>query len=235
MVLDMYIKVSICDDNAAERERIGSLVSEWASASGTDINLNEYCSAEEFLFSYEDCKPDILLLDVEMPGLNGVDLAKRLRASNRIIQIIFITAYSDYITEGYEVAALHYLLKPVEPEKLFRTLNRAVERVIRDCRSIALETVDGTVIVPLYEVRYLEACKNYVTVHAERDYTVRRTLSDFSDKLDSRFIKAGRSFIINLLWIKRVSKNEIELKNGEIIPIPKAAFETVNRAIINMK
>ena len=220
MVLDMYIKVSICDDNAAERERIGSLVSEWASASGTDINLNEYCSAEEFLFSYED---------VEMPGLNGVELAKRLRASNRIIQIIFITAYSDYIAEGYEVAALHYLLKPVEPEKLFRTLNRAVERVIRDCRSIALETVDGTVIVPLYEVRYLEACKNYVTVHAERDYTVRRTLSDFSDKLDSRFIKAGRSFI------KRVSKNEIELKNGEIIPIPKAAFETVNRAIINMK
>lgn len=85
MVLDMYIKVSICDDNAAERERIGSLVSEWASASGTDINLNEYCSAEEFLFSYEDCKPDILLLDVEMPGLNGVELAKRLRASNRII------------------------------------------------------------------------------------------------------------------------------------------------------
>lgn len=76
MVLDMYIKVSICDDNAAERERIGYLVSEWALASGTDINLNEYCSAEEFLFSYEDCKPDILLLDVEMPGLNGVSLQK---------------------------------------------------------------------------------------------------------------------------------------------------------------
>lgn len=231
----MYIKISICDDSAAERERISSLVSGWALASGTEITLNQYSSAEEFLFSYEDCKPDILLLDVEMPGLNGVELAKKLRAQNRIIQIIFITAYSDYISEGYEVAALHYLLKPVETEKLFKTLNRAVERVIRDCRSIALETADGTFVTPLYEVRYLEACKNYVTVHAERDYTVRRTLSDFSGDLDSRFIKAGRSFIINLLWIKRVSKTEIELKTGEIIPIPKAAFETVNRAIINLK
>ena len=123
----------------------------------------------------------------------------------------------------------------MEPEKLFKTLNRAVERVIRDCRSIALETADGTFVTPLYEVKYLEACKNYVTVHAERDYTVRRTLSDFSGDLDNRFIKAGRSFIINLLWIKRVSKTEIELKSGEIIPIPKSAFETVNRAIINMK
>ena len=187
------------------------------------------------MFSYDEIKPDILLLDVEMPGMNGMELAKTLRSRSETAQIIFITGFPDYISQGYDVSALHYLLKPVEPEKLFRTLNRAVERVIRDCRSIALETVDGTVIVPLYEVRYLEACKNYVTVHAERDYTVRRTLSDFSDKLDSRFIKAGRSFIINLLWIKRVSKNEIELKNGEIIPIPKAAFETVNRAIINMK
>ena len=231
----MYIKISICDDSAAERERISSLVSDWTSTSGTDITLNEYSSAEEFLFSYEDCKPDILLLDVEMPGLNGVELAKKLRAKNRIIQIIFITAYSDYIAEGYEVAALHYLLKPVETEKLFKTLNRAVERVIRDCRSIALETADGTFVTPLYEVRYLEGCKKYVTVHSERDYTVRRTLSDFSGDLDSRFIKAGRSFIINLLWIKRVSKTEIELKTGEIIPIPKAAFETVNRAIINLK
>lgn len=231
----MYIKISICDDSDVERKNMKSLVSAWASTSGADINLNEYSSAEEFLFSYEDCKPDILLLDVEMPGLNGVELAKKLRAKNRIIQIIFITAYSDYIAEGYEVAALHYLLKPVEPEKLFKTLNRAVERVIRDCRSIALETADGTFVTPLYEVKYLEACKNYVTVHAERDYTVRRTLSDFSCDLDNRFIKAGRSFIINLLWIKRVSKTEIELKSGEIIPIPKSAFETVNRAIINMK
>lgn len=231
----MYIKISICDDSDVERKVLSSLVSDWTSAAGANIALNEYSSAEEFLFSYEDCKPDILLLDVEMPGLNGVELAKKLRAKNRIIQIIFITAYSDYIAEGYEVAALHYLLKPVEPEKLFKTLNRAVERVIRDCRSIALETADGTFVTPLYEVKYLEACKNYVTVHAERDYTVRRTLSDFSGDLDNRFIKAGRSFIINLLWIKRVSKTEIELKSGEIIPIPKSAFETVNRAIINMK
>lgn len=229
------LNITICDDNPLERSQIKSIVSDWAEQFGKEICLREYSSGGEFLFNYEDFKPDILLLDVEMPGLSGVELAKKLRLSNRIIQIIFITAYSDYIAEGYEVAALHYLLKPVEPEKLFKTLERAEERVIRDCRSIAVETAEGTFVTPLHEIRYLEACKNYVTVHTEREYTVRRTLNDFSGGLDSRFIKAGRSFIINLLWIKRVSKTEIELKSGEIIPIPKAAFETVNRAIINLK
>lgn len=229
------LNITICDDSDVEREKMKALVWAWASQPDRDICIHEYPSAEAFLFAYEEVKPDILLLDVEMPGLNGVELAKKLRAQNRVIQIVFITAYSDYIAEGYEVAALHYLLKPVEPERLYKVLNRAAERVARDCRSIALETAEGTVVTPLYEVRYLEACKNYVIVHAERDYTVRRTLSDFSDCLDERFIKAGRSFIINLLWIKRVSRSEIELKSGGKIPIPKAAFETVNRAIINMK
>lgn len=63
--------------------------------------------------SIEELSPDIVLLDIEMPGMNGEDLAKRLRAGNKLIQIAFITGYSEYIAEGYEVAALHYLLKPV--------------------------------------------------------------------------------------------------------------------------
>lgn len=229
------LNIAICDDNPLERTLINNLVLEWAKRSGADVSLTEFPCAEAFLFSYEDASPDILLLDVEMPGLNGVELAKKLRKENSIMQIVFITAYSDYIAEGYEVAALHYLLKPVDPIKLFNVLDRAAERIERDCRSVALETQGETVFIPLYEIRYAESSKNYVEVHADRIYTVRRTLSDFADSLDSRFIKVGRSYIINLLWIKRVNKSVAELKSGEIIPIPKGAFDLINRAIINMK
>lgn len=229
------LTISLCDDNVSERSYIKSLVFDWSVRSGADICVYEYPSAEALLFDYEKHRPEILLLDIEMPGQSGVELAKMLRRSDRVMQIVFVTAYSDYIAEGYEVAALHYLLKPIEPEKLFSVLSRAAERVGRDCRKITLETQDGTEVVPLYDVRYIESRKNYATVHAEREYTVRRTLSDFAEILDNRFIKAGRSFILNLLWIKRVSRTEVELKSGEIVPIPRAAFETVNRAIINMK
>ncbi len=229
------LTLSLCDDNAAEREQLKTLVLEWADRSGAGVSVLEYPSAEAFLFDYDDRRPDILLLDVEMPGESGVELAKKLRRSDRVLQIVFITAYSDYIAEGYEVAALHYLLKPADREKLFSVLDKAAERVRRDCRKITLETPDGTEVLPLYDVRYIESRKNYAVVHAEREYTVRRTLSDFLESLDGRFIKVGRSFIINLLWIRRVSRTEIELKSGEVIPIPRAAFDAVNRAIIDMK
>lgn len=230
------LTLSLCDDNISERSYIKSLVLDWASLSGVGVSIYEYPSAEAFLFDYDgDNRPDILLLDVEMPGQSGVELAKKLRRSDRVMQIVFITAYSDYISEGYEVAALHYLLKPVDREKLFSVLSIAAERVKRDCRKISLETQDGTEVLPLYDVRYIESRKNYAVIHSDKEYTVRRTLSDFSSALDSRFIKVGRSFIINLLWIRRVSRTEVELKSGEVIPIPRAAFETVNRAIINMK
>ena len=229
------LTLSICDDDSAERSYLKSLVLDWSARSGEGVSVLEYSSAEAFLFDFSDNPCDILLLDVEMPGMSGVELAKKLRSENRIIQIIFVTAFSDYISEGYEVAALHYLLKPVDPEKLFRTLDRAAERVIRDCRSTTLETSDGTFVIPLHEIHFMESQKNYVIVHAERDYIVRRTLTAFSDCLDSRFLRVGRSYIINLLYIKKVSRTEIELKTGEIIQIPKGSFEAVNKAIIAMK
>lgn len=231
----MIFKISSVDDDPQSAERLIAMTEKWAESRGHSLNFSKYSSASGFLFDFSDNPCDILLLDVEMPGMSGVELAKKLRSENRIIQIIFVTAFSDYISEGYEVAALHYLLKPVDPEKLFRTLDRAAERVIRDCRSTTLETSDGTFVIPLHEIHFMESQKNYVIVHAERDYIVRRTLTAFSDCLDSRFLRVGRSYIINLLYIKKVSRTEIELKTGEIIQIPKGSFEAVNKAIIAMK
>ena len=136
----MNVKICICDDSSEERASINALVREWARQSGTDVSVSEFPTAEAFLFEYEDLVPDIVLLDIEMPGMNGVELAKRLRKGNKLIQIVFITGFSDYIAEGYEVAALHYLLKPVLPEKLFSTLDRALEKQEIDGRKIVLET-----------------------------------------------------------------------------------------------
>lgn len=232
----MNYRIAIIDDDPASHEALSALAMKWCGRRRHTIELAHFNSAESFLFAYSDDNAyDILLLDVEMDGMNGVDLAKRLRLDNKIIQIVFITAYSDYIAEGYEVAALHYLLKPVDEDKLDRVLDRAAERVERDCRSLTAETSEGIVIIPLYEIRYLEVIKNYVTVHGAEDYVVRKPLAEFMEELDKRFLKIGRLYIVNLLHIKRISKSEIELRSGEMIPIPKNAYELVNRAIIDMR
>lgn len=127
---NMTCNIAICDDSAADREWIASLTQVWAEQTDAAVRLAEFTSAENFLFRAQDEDPfDILLLDIEMGAMDGVTLAKKIRQNNDTIQIVFITGYSDYIAEGYEVSALHYLMKPVKPEKLFSVLNRAVEKL----------------------------------------------------------------------------------------------------------
>lgn len=230
----MNIKICICDDSSEERAALNALVREWSRQSGTDVSVSEFPAAEAFWFEYEDLAPDILLLDIEMPGMNGVELAKRLRKVNKLIQIIFITGYSEYIAEGYEVAALHYLLKPVSPEKLFSTLERALEKQETDGRKLVLETSAETVLLPIYEIRYIEVVKNYITVYAEGSYTVKKTLKEIEGELDGRFLRVGRSYIVNLHFVSRVTRSEILLRGGERVPLPRGAYETVNRAIIDL-
>lgn len=230
------MNISLCDDNADERAYIKNLVLDWADRSGAGVSIREYPSAEALLFSYSDFPPDILLLDIEMPGLSGVELAKKLRQDgNRLLRIIFITAYSDYISEGYDVAATHYLLKPVDREKLFSVLSRAVERIADDGKRLVLETSDETALVPICDIKFIEVIKNYVTVHAEREYTLKKPLKEIEHELDERFIRVGRSYIVNLYFITRVTRSEIFLKGGDAVPLPRGAYEKVNRAIINMK
>ncbi len=230
------LTISLCDDNAAERAHIRSLVLDWSVQSGASVNIQEYPSAEALLFAYSDCPPDILLLDIEMPGLSGVDLAKRLRQDgDKLLQIIFITAYSDYIAAGYDVAALHYLLKPVSREKFFSVLSRAAERIADDGKKLLLTLPNETALVPVRDISYVEVLKNYITVHAGRDYTLKMPLKEVEAELDDRFLRVGRSYIVNLSFIVRVTRSEIFLKGGGSVPLPRGAYEKVNRAIIEIR
>ena len=126
-------KIAICDDTETDRNYIKDLVTHWAHISKQQADIHLFSSAEEFLFEYEEDKGyQILLLDIEMGKMDGVTMAKKLRETNDSTQIIFVTGYSDYIAEGYEVSALHYLMKPVKEDKLFRVLDRAVKKLSKD-------------------------------------------------------------------------------------------------------
>lgn len=150
------------------------------------------------------------------------------------MQIIFITGFSDYISEGYEVAALHYLMKPVKEEKLYSVLDRAVEKLAKNEKVLSFEIGGEMSRVPIYQIRYADVLGNYVTIHAVSDTTVKMTLGELEKQLDERFYRVGRSAIINLTQVSRVTKNEIRLTDGTAIPLPRGAYDGINRAIINM-
>lgn len=231
----MTYKTAVCDDSAADRKYLSDLVRQWARSAGHTVTIAEFPSAESFLFHYAEEKDyDILLLDIEMGNMDGITMAQRLRRENDTVQIVFITGYSDYIAEGYEVDALHYLMKPTGRDKLFSVLDRAAEKLKKNEKVLTLETGGETIRIPVYQIRYADVQGNYVTIHASVDVTVKMTLRELASELDDRFYRAGRSLIINLTRISRVTKTEIRLSDGTALPLPRGAYEGVNRAIINM-
>ena len=229
----MGYRFAICDDDADYVEYIETMVARWAKLNGTQLETECFPSAEAFLFRYEERRDfDVLLLDIEMTGMDGVELAKTVRRASDDVQIVFITGYTDYIAEGYEVSALHYLTKPVNEDKLFQVLTRAVGRLRRNEPTLTLELPGETVRLPLGKIRWLEVLHNYVTVHAEQDYTVKRPLGELEKMLDNRFFRVGRSYILNLTYIQRVTRTEAELSTGERVPLPRGQYDKLNRAII---
>ena len=230
----MIYRIAIVDDNQTDREFLHAQAQSWAAQKGSSLQAELFASAEEFLFHYAEHKDyDILLLDIEMPGMDGVTMARRIRKENETVQIVFITGYSEYISEGYEVAALHYLMKPVNTEKLRQVLERAADKLQRNERYLTLELSSEVVRLPLYQIRWAEVRQNYLTIHAKADYTVKMTLSELESRLDDRFFRAGRSFIINLPEVRSVTRQEVRLSDGTAIPLPRGQYESLNRAIIS--
>ena len=232
----MQYKIAICDDSDADRQYVLNMVRTWAAAAGHLVHTDAFASAESFLFHYaQESDYDILLLDIEMGAMDGVTMAKQLRKSNDTVQIIFITGYSDYISEGYEVAALHYLMKPVKEEKLWAVLDRAAGKIAKNEKALHFSLGGEMVRIPVYRIRYADVFGNYVTIHGQSDVTVKMTLGELEKQLDDRFYRVGRSVLVNLTQISRVTKREIRLSDGTALPLPRGAYDGVNRAIINMR
>ena len=218
----MKINFAICDDNRIDSQYVNELIKKWTRNKKYQIHIDIFQSAEAFLFHYTQNKEyDILLLDIEMKKMDGVTLARMIRKSNKSVQILFITGYSQYIAEGYDVEALHYLMKPIKEEKMFDVLDRAVTKLIQNEKHLLLKLSDEMIKIPLHEIIYIDVNRNYVTIHANKDYTLKKTLGEIEKELDEKFFRIGRSAIVNLKYITRITKTEVFLSNGFSLPLPR--------------
>ena len=225
------LKIAICDDNEEHISALRKLLDEWAGNKPFAVIIYEYQSADSFLFSYPDKPCDMILLDIEMKNLNGMELAKKLRENGDMLPIIFITGYSDYIGQGYDVEALHYLLKPVEKEKLFEVLDRYTKK--RDPKNdIVLSCGDNHIRVE--NIRYCEARGKKTEVHVpDKNILICNSgIHDLQKILGENFMFCHRSYLVNLRFIKSISKTEIEIDGGENIPLSRRLYKEVNERFI---
>ena len=231
----MKLNIAICDDEQNQIQYIKDIVSAWAETSEHFPHFAEFPSAEAFLFDYaENRNYDILLLDIEMAKMNGIDLAKKVREENNRVQIVFITGYPDFMSEGFEVAALHYLMKPVKKEKLFSVLDRAVIGLAQKEDSLILETDNGIMRVKFSEIMSAEA-KGHETLLTliDKQESVKIGINDLEKQLDDSFVRSHRSYLVGLRHITRITKTDVILDNGALIPLSRRMYAEVNQKFID--
>ncbi len=230
----MDYNIAICDDADVDRRGIAGMVRRWAEAAGCSVRLDEFPSAESFLFEYDRNKDyDILLLDVEMREISGIDLAKRVRAQRGWAEIVFITSHFEFIAEGYEVDALHYLMKPVSERKLFEVLDRAAARLAVEPPSLVISYDGRTVKLPEADILYVESFAHYIEIYTRTDvYRLKESITTFEERLSGDFFRVHRSYIVNLKAVERISRTGVTLAGGTAIPLSRGKYDDLNRAFI---
>ena len=229
------IKLVICEDEQAIAKQITQFVQNWASLSAQAIHISHFESSEGFLFAYEDDKSvDVLLLDIQMGEMDGMALARKVRADNERVQIIFITGISDYVAEGYDVSAVHYLLKPVKEERFFAALDKAAANLSKPKRVISVDTGEGIALVVVDNIMHIEALNNELEITTKEGVvSCKMPLYKLEELIsDVRFAKTHRSYLVNLAHIKRVTRTEVILDNGAALPLSRRLHKDVNGALM---
>ena len=224
------MKIAICDDEVLQLELLNHYVERWANEQDVNYSVELFQSAESFHFQWlEDSSYDVILLDIEMGELDGIHLSKLIREKDNRIQIIFITALSDYIHEGYEVDAINYLIKPISEQKLKETLNKAIGRKESKSKSIFIESSGVIYRVDEDSIMYIEIKNHQLYVYKkDKVITTRKPLKEIEKILSKdEFIKPHRSYMVALKYIKRIDSKQITLKDNSLIPISRGNYGKV--------
>lgn len=212
------VRVAFLDDSKEDRELLAGYLERFQKEQNMPMKLSSFGSSLDFLEEYSGGY-DVILLDVEMPGMDGMEVAKEIRRLDEMTGIIFITNMAQYAIRGYEVNAIDFIVKPVQyfnfAEKFRKALDFAGKRRERE---ILLNDEDGIVKISVSDVYYLEKNKNYLIYHTNKgEFRERGTMHMAKEKLgDQSFAECTSGCLVNLRHVERVGKDTIVVKGGEL-------------------
>jgi two-component system, LytTR family, response regulator LytT len=213
------IRALVVDDEAPARSELRYLLDDHG-----DVQVvGEASSAREALGLALDLEPDVVFLDVEMPGLSGVEAAPLVRERTDPPAVVFVTAHERYAVEAFAVEAFDYLLKPVDPDRLARVVERLRERSVENVlpvEKVPVVSAGGTELLDYDQVHYAQADGDYSRVHTyDRSYLCTSSLGELEEKLPAgRFARVHRSYLVNLskvAAVRRPSPERLCLQLGD--------------------
>lgn len=234
------LKIAICDDDISELSNITSIIGEYEALHRNKIQVRftAFHSAVDLIAAMESGQQyDLVLLDIMMPFMNGMDAAKEIRQSNKDVKIIFMTSSSEFAVESYSVDAYYYALKPIWKEKLFVLLDKVVsETVIQTGTSFLIKSKKGLTRIYLNRLEYAEVIGKTI-VYYLTDGSVIEAVGSMQTLekellLNPGYIKTHRSYIINMEQIDTIRQREVIMQSHAVVPLTKTSYQTVKSAYI---
>lgn len=232
---EMNWQIALVDDESSQLELLEKLINEYSKNNSIHPTILTFESAEAFLFYFEENQNiDLLILDIEMSGMNGMELAKKIRAAKHSLNILFVTGYVEYSLEGYKVNAIDYILKPIDQDKLTIALNKFRNILPEKEDYLFLETPEALLKINIYDIISLEALGHETVIRTTAEtIEVNRGLGSLLEELPTQqFFKTHRSYLVNLEHVVKIVKTEVQMTDKSIVPVSRRAYKPLNQAFI---
>ena len=224
------MRIAICDDEEIYRIELKTILDKLLI--NVDYNIDTFDDGNRLVESFKALPYDLLFLDIEMPKVDGITLAKSLRAISEKVFIVFLTSHVEYAIEGYEVNALRYLTKPVDIEKLKEVIRYAQEKQGAS-RQLIIKEDGEELLINISDVIYIESMnQNVRIVTSKGEHVIRYNIGDFEEQLkNDGFFRSHRGYLISLAKVKKLSKNDVIMEGDVILPVSRSNVKALKDAL----
>lgn len=224
------MRIAVCDDEELFRIEFKNVLDK--ALVNVDYDIDTFSGGSSLYEAFLKEPFDLVFLDVEMPGIDGITLAKRLRAISENVHIVFLTSHIEYALEGYEVNALRYLVKPVDMNKLGEVL-KYVQDKKNNSRQIMIREDGEDIVIDISDIIYMESMdKNVRIVTSKREYVTRYNISDYEEELkNSGFLRIHRGYLISLSKVKKIVKNDVVMDGDISLPVSRSNLKALKDAV----
>ncbi|MEF9958961.1 MAG: LytTR family DNA-binding domain-containing protein [Niameybacter sp.] len=229
----MY-KIAICEDQKVWHYQLIKIFEQIHNHENIDLEVDTYLSGEALLNS-EFNQYDVLILDIQMDGLDGIEVAKKIRKVNERVQIMFVTALENSWSEGYVVRAYRYIVKPIEVDAFYEMMVQLFDEINQSRRSVLVKEDGGMKKVEIASIKYLAIESRKVVIYTlDGCYKSSISLGEWNDKLQPfGFAHPHTSYLVNLKYVKHLNREKIVLTQGDILYVSQRKYKKFKEQFMN--
>lgn len=228
----MEIKVGIIENEKMYADSLTELLNRWVDENGASIQY-KVCPKGEDILNQTVLDYSILFIDIQLDGINGVEVAQILRRKNYTGEIVFLTAYTEYVFDGYEVQALNYILKPIFYEKLKKCMDAAIKSIQND--HYTFRNRDIVERIPFNNILYISSNRHHMEIiTAQKNYRHLISIKDILKHLPSQFVQCHRTLIINIDHIQKLDGLIVIMQDKVSLPVSTTYLEQVRKKLESM-